>query len=148
MAHLVPLSLCWHDGEIVVATEARSRTARNAAASGQARLALGSTRDVVSIEATVTVVARADASPALVDAYRARTGWEPGGDGGEWVYLRCRPVRVQVWRDVEEITGRTVTGPGCVARVTLPGRRPATASHMTKNGCGAAATVAEANECS
>ncbi|MHB8296852.1 MAG: pyridoxamine 5'-phosphate oxidase family protein [Acidimicrobiales bacterium] len=112
VAHLVPLSLCWHDGEIVVATEARSRTARNAAASGQARLALGSTRDVVSIEATATVVARAEASPALVDAYRARTGWEPGGDGREWVYLRCRPVRVQVWRDVEEITGRTVMRQG------------------------------------
>ena len=28
VAHLVPLSLCWHEGEIVVAAEARSRTAR------------------------------------------------------------------------------------------------------------------------
>lgn len=108
VAHLVPLSLCWHDGEIVVAVEARSRTARNATASGQARLALGSTRDVVSVEATVTVVDRAGASADLVDAYRSRTGWDPGGDGGEWVYLCCRPVSVQVWRDVEEITGRTV----------------------------------------
>lgn len=108
VAHLVPLSLCWHSGEVVVATEARSRTARNADASGQARLALGSTRDVVSIEATATVVARADASPALVDAYRARAGWDPGSDGGEWVFLRCVPVTVQVWRTVEEIAGRTV----------------------------------------
>lgn len=107
-AHLVPLSLCWHGDEVVVATEARSRTARNAAASGQARLALGSTRDVVSIEATVTGVARADAEPALVDAYRARTGWDPGSDGGEWVYLRCVPTSVQVWDSVDEIAGRTV----------------------------------------
>jgi len=107
VAHLVPLSLCWHEDEIVVATEARSRTARNAEASTQARLALGSTRDVVSIEATVTVIAHADASPALVDAYRSRVGWDPA-DGGEWVFLRCRPVSVQVWRDVEEMAGRTV----------------------------------------
>ncbi|MDA8312766.1 MAG: pyridoxamine 5'-phosphate oxidase family protein [Actinomycetota bacterium] len=75
VAHLVPLSLCWHDGEIAVAVEARSRTARNATASGQARLALGSTRDVVSVESIVTVVDRAGASSALVDAYRSRTGW-------------------------------------------------------------------------
>ena len=108
VAHIVPLSLCWYEGEIIVATEARSRTARNAVVSAQARLALGSTRDVVSIEAAATVVARADASPALVDAYRARVGWDPGADGGEWVFLRCRPVSVQVWRDVEEMTGRTV----------------------------------------
>lgn len=108
VAHLVPLSLCWHGDEVVVATEARSRTARNAAASGQVRLALGSTRDVVSIEATVTGVARADAEPALVDAYRGRTGWDQGSDGGEWVYLRCVPTSVQVWDSVEEIAGRTV----------------------------------------
>ncbi len=108
VAHLVPLSLCWHEGEIVVATEARSRTARNAETSAQARLALGPTRDVVSIQATATIVTRADDNPSLVDAYRARVGWDPGGDGGEWVFLRCKPVRVQVWRDVDEIAGRTV----------------------------------------
>jgi Pyridoxamine 5'-phosphate oxidase len=50
IAHLVPLSLCWHDGVVVVAVEASSRTARNASASGQARLALGPTRDVVMRE--------------------------------------------------------------------------------------------------
>jgi hypothetical protein len=108
VAHLVPLSLCWYEGEIVVATEARSRTACNVAVSAQARLALGSTRDVVSIEATATVVARADANPSLVDAYRDRVGWDPGTDSGEWVFLRCSPVSIQVWRDVDEIAGRTV----------------------------------------
>jgi Pyridoxamine 5'-phosphate oxidase len=108
VAHLVPLSLCWHEGEIVVATEARSPTARNVVVSAQARLALGTTRDVVSIEATATVVARANANPSLVDAYRARVGWDPGADGGEWVFIRCSPVSVRVWRDVDEIAGRTV----------------------------------------
>jgi hypothetical protein len=34
-AHLVPLSLCWHNEEVVVATEARSRTAQTAERSGQ-----------------------------------------------------------------------------------------------------------------
>lgn len=108
IAHLVPLSLCWHDGMVIVAVEARSRTARNASASGRARLALGPTRDVVMIDAQASVVTRQDAAPAIPGAYRERTGWEPGADGGEWVYLLLRPVRIQVWRDAEEITGRTV----------------------------------------
>lgn len=33
---------------------------------------------------------RAEAGPALVVAYQARTGWEAASDGGEWVLLRCR----------------------------------------------------------
>jgi Pyridoxamine 5'-phosphate oxidase len=107
-AHLVPLSLCWHDGKVVVAVESASRTARNASASGQARLALGSTRDVVVIDAVATVVARSEADPAIAAAYRGRTGWDPGADGGEWVYILLQPESIQVWRDVQEITGRTV----------------------------------------
>jgi pyridoxamine 5'-phosphate oxidase-like protein len=112
VAHLVPLSLCWHEGMVVVAVEARSRTARNASASGQARLALGPSRDVVMIDAGASVVARPDAGPAIAGAYRERTGWEPGSDGGEWVYILLRPARIQVWRDVDEIAGRTVMRDG------------------------------------
>jgi hypothetical protein len=112
IAHLVPLSLCWHDGVVVVAVEAGSRTARNASASGQARLALGPTRDVVVIDAEASVVARQDAGPEIIGSYRERTGWEPGADGGDWVYVLLRPTRIQVWRDVDEIAGRTVMAGG------------------------------------
>lgn len=112
IAHLVPLSLRWHEGMVIVAVEARSRTARNASASGQARLALGPSRDVVMIDAQASVVTRQDAGPAIAGSYRERTGWEPGSDGGEWVYVLLRPVRIQVWRDVAEIAGRTVMRDG------------------------------------
>ena len=112
IAHLVPLSLCWHDGMVVVAVEVSSRTARNASASGQARLALGPARDVVMIDAQASVVARQDAGPAIVGSYRERTGWEPGFDGGDWVYVLLKPARIQVWRDVDEIAGRTVMSDG------------------------------------
>ncbi len=112
IAHLVPLSLCWHDGTIVVAVEASSRTARNASASGQARLALGPTRDVVMIDARASVVARQDAGPAIARRYREQAGWEPGSDGGDWVYVLLKPARIQVWRDVDEIAGRTVMSNG------------------------------------
>jgi hypothetical protein len=112
IAHLVPLSLCWHDGMVVVAVEASSRTARNASASGQARLALGPTRDVVMINAQASVVARQDAGPAIAAAYRERTGWEPGSEGGDWLFVLLTPARIQVWRDVDEIPGRTVMADG------------------------------------
>jgi hypothetical protein len=108
VAHLVPLSLCWHDGLVVVAAEASSRTARNVSASGRARLALGPSRDVVMIDAGASVTARQAVGPAIADAYRARTGWEPGADGGDWVYILLRPATIQVWRDPGEIAGRTV----------------------------------------
>jgi len=112
IAHLVPLSLCWHDGMVVVAVEASSRTARNASASGQARLALGPPADVVMIDAKASVVARHDAGPEIAGSYRERTGWEPGSDGGDWAYILLRPARIQVWRDVNEIAGRTVMADG------------------------------------
>lgn len=112
IAHLVPLSLCWHDGMVVVAVEARSRTARNASASGQARLALGPSRDVVMIDAQASVVTRQDAGSAISGSYRERTGWEPGSDGGDWVYVMLQPTRIQVWREVDEIAGRTVMRDG------------------------------------
>jgi hypothetical protein len=112
VAHLVPLSLCWRDGEVVIAVETRSRTARDASASGRARLALGPTTDVVMIDAAATVVPRADAGPAVAASYRERTGWEPGGEGGDWVYIFLRPTRIQAWRNPQEITGRTVMRDG------------------------------------
>jgi hypothetical protein len=97
---------------VVVAVEARSRTARNSSVSGHARLALGPTRDVVMIDAEASVVALQDAGPAIAGSYRERTGWEPGSDGGDWVYVLLKPARIQVWRDVDEIAGRTVMGDG------------------------------------
>jgi Pyridoxamine 5'-phosphate oxidase len=110
-AHLVPLSLCWHDGKVVVAVEGRSRTARNASASGQARLALGPSRDVVMIDATAALVP-CSATAAIAGAYRDRTGWSPGANGGEWVFILLQPTTMQVWREVDEIAGRTVMRDG------------------------------------
>ena len=114
--HLVPLSLAWDGCRGVVATEAGSATARNAARSPVARLALGGTRDVVLLDVGVeSVVPTGALDAATGDAFAARTGWDPrgedaGGDG--WVFLLMRPRRVQVWRDVEEMAGRVVMRDG------------------------------------
>ena len=73
--HLVPLSLAWDGAQVILATPANSPTARNAAASGEIRLALGTSRDVTIIEAAAGVVPCAE------------------GPGADCAAL-CRPDRV------------------------------------------------------
>ena len=81
-AHLVPLSLAWDGVMVILATPASSRTARNARASRQARLALGTSRDVVLIDAAVETVPCKAAAQAVAESYQARTGWDPRAGGG------------------------------------------------------------------
>ena len=108
--HLVPLSLAWVDGRVVVAVETTSVTARNLTASGTARLAVGPTRDVVMLDAvlerTVDVT-----DEELGTAYVAQADWDPRGSAG-YAFLVLRPVRVQAWREANEIPGRTLMRDG------------------------------------
>jgi hypothetical protein len=48
---------------------------------------------------------------ALADAYAAQADWDPRGAGG-YLFLVLRPVRVQAWREANEITGRTLMRDG------------------------------------
>ena len=71
--HLVPLSIGWTGERIVLVTESRSLTARNLLASGQARLALGGSRDVVSVSAELVAdYAMADAPAPLLGAFSSQ----------------------------------------------------------------------------
>ena len=110
--HLVPLSLSWNGREIVVATEARSITTSNVRATRRVRLALGASRDVVLIRGTAEVVPCAAASAALISGFARRTNWDPSTDGDEWVFLVITPTKIQVWRDLAEMQGRTVMNDG------------------------------------
>jgi hypothetical protein len=105
--HLVPLSLCWDGRRVIVRVKATSRTARNAHRSGRARLALGDTRDVVVVDATVASVP-ADQAPEIAAVYAARTGWGASNHAAEHVFLLLVPTRVQAWREVEEFYERTL----------------------------------------
>lgn len=109
--HLVPLTLCWDGERVIVAVEADSLTARNALAAGVARVALGPTRDVVMIDATVEAIPVAE-SAEIAQLYHGRTGWDPRGDTPEFLFLLLRPTRVQAWREVDEIAGRTLMRKG------------------------------------
>jgi hypothetical protein len=48
---------------------------------------------------------------ALGAAYVAQADWDPRGSAG-YVFLVLRPVRVQAWREVNEIPGRTLMRDG------------------------------------
>lgn len=111
-SHLVPLSLHWDGGEVIVAAERRSLTAQNIIAGGTARLGLGGTRDVVMVDVTARVVACREAPENLVTGYLNRTGWNPAKEAEEFVFLCFRPTRIQVWNELPEISGRTVMKDG------------------------------------
>ena len=108
--YLVPVSLAWVDERVVIAVEGSSVTARNLNASGTARLAVGPTRDVVMIDAVVERAVDV-ADDALGAAYVAQADWDPRRATG-YVFLVLRPVRVQAWREVNEIPGRTLMRDG------------------------------------
>jgi hypothetical protein len=106
-AYLVPLSLAWVDERVVIALETSSVTARNLIASREARLAVGRTRDVVMIDAVLENVVDVTADEALGAAYVAQADWDPHGLSG-YAFLVLRPVRIQAWRESNEIPGRTL----------------------------------------
>lgn len=109
--HLVPLSLAWVGERVVIAVEASSVTARNLISSGNARLALGPTRDVVMIDTVLEKTADVAADEALAAAYAAQTDWDPRDSSG-YVFLVLRPIRVQAWREANEIAGRDLMRDG------------------------------------
>ena len=109
--HLVPVSLAWVDQRIVIAVEAKSVTARNLTSSGEARLAVGPSRDVTMIDVVLEKTVEVSADEALGKAYVAQADWDPRRDTG-YVFLVLRPVRVQAWREANEIAGRTLMRDG------------------------------------
>ena len=107
--HLVPLSLAWVDERVVLATEGDSATARNITRQGRARLGLGPTRDVIMIDAELEHVYGLDEVPAdLARRYAAQADWDPRESGERMRFLVLRPLRIQAWREVNELPGRTL----------------------------------------
>lgn len=109
--YLVPVSLAWVDERAVVAVERSSPTGRNLAASGEARLAVGPTRDVVMIDAVLERVVDVAAGGDLGEAYVAQADWDPRRSAG-FAFFVLRPVRIQAWREANEIAGRTLMRDG------------------------------------
>ena len=108
-AYLVPLSLAWIDERVVLATEAGSVTAKNIIGQRRARLGLGPTRDVVMIDADLEQAYSLEEVPAgLAQRYAMQADWDPRNSGGQMRFLVLRPQRIQAWREVNELPGRTL----------------------------------------
>lgn len=61
------------------------------------------------IEAVLTdAVPKAEAPAALAQGYAAQAGWDPQTEGSDYVYLVLGPERIQVWREAEDLAGRTM----------------------------------------
>jgi hypothetical protein len=104
--YLVPLSYLWDGATLLISNPASSVTSRNLLASGKVRLGLGLTRDVVLIEGTAQPLAASDIPAALGDAFAERTGFDPRELTTPYRYFRITPLRIQAWREVDELDGR------------------------------------------
>lgn len=111
-AHLIPLSFDWDGTTLLVATPQSSPTGRNLRATGKARLGIGTTRDVVIVDGTVDTITRPELPVEVGDAFAVRTGFDPRTLDTTYLYFRVRPVRIQAWREVNEIEGRDLMADG------------------------------------
>lgn len=109
--YLVPLSLAWIDECAVIALDAGSPTARNIERSRVARLGVGPTRDVALIDAVHERSVGVDDDAQLGRAYAAQADWDPRGLAG-YIFLVLRPIRIQAWRESNELAGRLLMREG------------------------------------
>ncbi|NUP01539.1 MAG: pyridoxamine 5'-phosphate oxidase family protein [Nonomuraea sp.] len=110
--YMIPLSFLWDGRTLLLSTPAAAPTGRNLAANGLVRLGLGLTRDVVLIEGTVDVVPAGVLPVEVGDAFAVKTGFDPRGLDEPYLYFRVTPVRVQAWREVDELRGRDLMRDG------------------------------------
>jgi hypothetical protein len=110
--YLIPLSFLWDGTELLVATPSASITSRNLISTGRARLGLGLTRDVVLIDGTAESIAIENLPIEVGDAFALKTGFDPRSLSTPYTYFRLCPVRIQAWREANELDGREVMRDG------------------------------------
>jgi hypothetical protein len=110
-AYLVPLSFVWDGAALTIATPRSSPTARNLLRSGEARVALGPTRDVVLVDGTVHELP-IGTDPGLEDTHAAATGFDPRTLAEEYTYLRITPRTIRAWREANELADRLLMRDG------------------------------------
>lgn len=110
--YLVPLSFSWDGLAITLVSDSASPTFGNLAHRRTARIAIGSTRDVVMMDVELESFVEVKlAEREMLAAYVRQAGWSPDPSGDQ-VMARVRPLRIQVWREADEIAGRTVMSGG------------------------------------
>ncbi|MFT4037653.1 MAG: hypothetical protein QM692_05690 [Thermomicrobiales bacterium] len=105
---LAPFSFLWDGATLLIAAPVAGVTGRNLLASGQARLGLGTTRDVVLITGEAAPVWPRELPDDLGDAFAAKTGFDPRKNPDTYCYFRITPQRIRAWREENELAGRDV----------------------------------------
>lgn len=105
--HLIPVAFVGDGDAIVTATGEGSKTVRNLRETGRARVAVGTTSDVVMVDATLDgLVSVPEVATDLADRFAA-VSHDPRQMPG-YVYIRLLARRIQVWNGFHEFPGRTV----------------------------------------
>jgi len=89
---------------VIVSTPRASVTGRNLSRGGRVRVGIGQLRDVTMIDGTVEPVQ----DERTKDAFAAKHSWDPRKETDDYAYFRIVPHRVQAWREVNELPGRTL----------------------------------------
>jgi len=106
--YLLPLSFLWDGAGMIISTPRSSVTGRNLSRGGRVRVGVGQVRDVTMIDGTAEPVS----DEGTKDAFAAKHGWDPREEPNEYAYFRIVPDRVQAWREVNELPGRTLMRDG------------------------------------
>lgn len=104
--YLVPLSFLWEGSTLLIATPSSSPTGRNLQATRKVRIGIGPTRDVVIIEGPVHPLVPAELPDEVGDAFAAKTGFDPRSLSTPYLYFRVQPLRIQAWREANELEDR------------------------------------------
>jgi hypothetical protein len=110
--YLVPLSFLWDDETLVISTPTASPTSRNLLAWGRVRIGIGPTRDLVLIEGSGRALVSTEIPNELGDAFAAKTGFDPRDLTTPYTYFRIQPIRLQAWREADELDGRDLMRDG------------------------------------
>jgi general stress protein 26 len=105
--HLIPVSFWWDGSRLTTATFENSRTVKNIQAQPKVRVSVGTTADVLLIDAVASLVPVTGIDPAEADGYARASRNDPRSIPG-FVYIRLTPRQMQMWRNPAEFTGRTV----------------------------------------
>jgi len=106
--YLLPLSFLWDGAGVIISTPRSSVTGRNLNRGGRVRVGVGELRDVTVIDGTAEPVL----DEQTKDAFASKHGWDPRKEAGDYTYFRIVPDRVQAWREVNELPGRTLMRDG------------------------------------
>lgn len=106
--HVIAASAWWDGAELVVATRAGTKTARNMESNPIVRIASGAPSDAIVIAAQMIESRMAKDASDLAGGFAAACGWNPAEEGPEWMLFRLRPTGIQAFRGYEEVRGRDV----------------------------------------